>query len=635
MSTLNIVWSEVSSERPFQFEAVVISAAQKRKRVQPPVGLVIDVCGCSVTPKPFIRDIGFVFDDTMSPAAQIRRVCHVAYCHIRGIATIRKCLSTIACKTIIHALVMPLLDFGNAMLYGLPTTQLRQLQMIQNSAARLITGTHRRDHITPVLFSLHWLPVSQRIEFKLLLFVFRAVHRSSLPSVSVIASDFIHTHPNTETADQHLLTIPRYHLERYGRRAFSVAGPTLWDALPPAVRQANSVAAAQAAQTRTVMRDLTRPLVAAAWLVSLATSAIAEPFCKTPNEREANQETILPILWDSGQFEVEVTVPQQLQTAHIASFTSETVVSHREAQANANEFVTFNGSDVLHKHVYSFYSDEDNIYNITGKTCTIVVNMKALFASSVRFIPLVPIRRTLRTLGRTFSSQIEYVDNNSTFPTGVVCKRATYVNTHPPAEFESFSATVVMIYPSHSFSTITKEFYDNSIKLKSSLIFALPGTSIERRFGHGYLRIIRDDNTGLRYIIDPQRENCIIDWTEMIWTTYLFNGPWDPTNINHRESPGLFDLNNFEFNFQETAVERGQEIDIFKAFKQDWPDYGINTTAELYYTTERWVTGGAQPNDDAAPETNKYNKYVDRSKLFGFWFDTTSALRVSNNITEL
>ena len=57
---------------------------------------------------------------------------------------------------------------------------------------------------------------------------------------------------------------------------------------------------------------------------------------------------------------------QQLHTAHIDSFISETVVSHRDAQANANEFVTFNGSDVLHKHVYSFYSDEENIYNITG-----------------------------------------------------------------------------------------------------------------------------------------------------------------------------------------------------------------------------------------------------------------------------
>ena len=179
-------------------EAVVISAAQNRKRVQSPVGLVIDVCGCSVTSKPFIRDIGFVFDDTMSMAAQIRRVCQVAYCHIRGIATIRKCLSTIACKTIIHALVMSRLDFGNAMLYGLPETQLLKLQLIQNSAARLITGTRRRDHITTVLFSLHW--------------------------------------------------------------AFSVAGPTLWNALPPAIRRANSVAVFKSLLKTHLFREAFRTL---------------------------------------------------------------------------------------------------------------------------------------------------------------------------------------------------------------------------------------------------------------------------------------------------------------------------------------------------------------------------------------
>ena len=218
-------------------ETVVISAAQNRKRVQPPVDLVIDVCGCSVTPKPFIRDIGFVFDDTMTMAAQIRRVCQVAYCHIRGIAAIRKCLSTTACKTIIHALVMSHLDFGNAMLL----TQLRKLQMIQNSAARMITETRRRDHITPVLFSLHWLPVRQRIEFKLLLLVFRAVHHLCPVYLSSLVIPYTPTR-TLRSADQHLLTIPRYHLERYGRRAFSVAGPTLWNALPPAIRRANSVA---------------------------------------------------------------------------------------------------------------------------------------------------------------------------------------------------------------------------------------------------------------------------------------------------------------------------------------------------------------------------------------------------------
>ena len=58
------------------------------------------------------------------------------------------------------------------------------------------------------------------------------------------------------------------------------------------------------------MRDLTCPLVAAAWLVSLATSVFAEPFCKTPNEREARHDINLPLLWGRGQFEVEVTVPQ-------------------------------------------------------------------------------------------------------------------------------------------------------------------------------------------------------------------------------------------------------------------------------------------------------------------------------------
>ena len=137
-------------------EAVVISAAHNRKCVQPPVDLVIDVCGCTVNPKPCIRDISFVFHDTISMAAHIRRVCQfaychihrvcevsychirrvcqfaychrhrvcevsychirrvcqVAYCHIRSIATIRKCLSTTACKAIINNLWHSFLIFN-------------------------------------------------------------------------------------------------------------------------------------------------------------------------------------------------------------------------------------------------------------------------------------------------------------------------------------------------------------------------------------------------------------------------------------------------------------------------------------------------------------------------------------------
>ena len=63
---------------------------------------------------------------------------------------------------------MSRLDCYNAILYGLPDAQLQKLQLVQNAAARLVTVTHRREHITPVLFALHWLPIRQRIQFKLL-----------------------------------------------------------------------------------------------------------------------------------------------------------------------------------------------------------------------------------------------------------------------------------------------------------------------------------------------------------------------------------------------------------------------------------------------------------------------------------
>ena len=64
---------------------------------------------------------------------------------------------------------------------------LRKLPMVENSAARLITGTLRRDHITSVLFSLHRLTVRQRMEFKLFLLVFRAVHHRC-PVYNIVSS---------------------------------------------------------------------------------------------------------------------------------------------------------------------------------------------------------------------------------------------------------------------------------------------------------------------------------------------------------------------------------------------------------------------------------------------------------------
>lgn len=79
-------------------------------------------------------------------------------------------------QTVIHAFITSRLDYCNSLYFGLPKSSLDRLQLVQNAAARLLTGTRKREHITPVLASLHWLPVKFRIDFKILLYVFKALH---------------------------------------------------------------------------------------------------------------------------------------------------------------------------------------------------------------------------------------------------------------------------------------------------------------------------------------------------------------------------------------------------------------------------------------------------------------------------
>ena len=157
-------------------EAVVISAAQNRKHVQPPVDLVIGVCGCSVTPKSFIRDIGFVFDDTMSMAAQIRRVCQMQNNH--------SCFSHVA--------------LGLRQRYALWTALDAAAQTADGSKLR---GTadywnpQTRSHNTSFIpFTLVACSSANRIQTSST-WVSRCT--SSMPSVSVITNDSIHTHRST------------------------------------------------------------------------------------------------------------------------------------------------------------------------------------------------------------------------------------------------------------------------------------------------------------------------------------------------------------------------------------------------------------------------------------------------------
>ena len=116
-----------------------------------------------VTPATVVQNIGVIMDTHASVEAHVNNVSRTAYYHLYNIDRIRCYLSQSAAEQLVHAFITSKLDYCNALLCGLPSLLTQKLQRIQNAAARIITRTSRSAHITPFLFSLHWLPVCQRI----------------------------------------------------------------------------------------------------------------------------------------------------------------------------------------------------------------------------------------------------------------------------------------------------------------------------------------------------------------------------------------------------------------------------------------------------------------------------------------
>ena len=121
------------------------------------------------------------------------------------------------------------LDYCNAVLYATSAAKLHKLQRIQNSLARIVTGTYKHEHITPVLAKLHWLPVYYRIQFKIAVITFKALTTQQPRYLSELLQ--IHVpHRHLRSVDAERLAIPRTKL-KFTNRAFSHAAPTIWNGL--------------------------------------------------------------------------------------------------------------------------------------------------------------------------------------------------------------------------------------------------------------------------------------------------------------------------------------------------------------------------------------------------------------------
>ena len=140
-------------------------------------------------------------------------------------------LSPSQLETITQSLVISSLDYCNSLYYGANSAVLKQLQLIQNRACRIIKGLKRRDGIEPYLQELHWLKIQERIEFKILLLTFKAIHGLAPPYLSNVVKY------NSSGSRDIILFCP----SNTSTKAFSAAAPKLWNNLPHSIKQLSDI----------------------------------------------------------------------------------------------------------------------------------------------------------------------------------------------------------------------------------------------------------------------------------------------------------------------------------------------------------------------------------------------------------
>ena len=198
-------------------------------------GSGVAVAGSNLTFSVKLKSLGVTLDQTLSFDQHVRDVVKASNFHMKALRHIRPVLSRPVANMIACSIVTTRLDYCNSLLYGTSVANMTKLQRVQNNLARIVTGAKRRDHITPVLRDLHWLPVSNRIEYKVALITHKVQHHEQPHYLSELV-DAYQPSRTLRSSSQHLLTKPTGIKTKLGQRCFTHAAAATWNSLPAELR---------------------------------------------------------------------------------------------------------------------------------------------------------------------------------------------------------------------------------------------------------------------------------------------------------------------------------------------------------------------------------------------------------------
>ena len=178
--------------------------------------------------------LGVWLDTSLTFDVHVSKIISSGYAKLRKIRSFRKCLTKSDTETLIHAFISNKLDICNVLLAGVNNKLMRKLQKLQNAAMRTIFQLPIRSPVSHLYSELHWLDVEQRIVFKVILFVFKALNGKAPDNISTL----VHLKDPIRMTLKENLFFPKSAL---GKRAFCYLGPRYWNILPSNIRLCTSI----------------------------------------------------------------------------------------------------------------------------------------------------------------------------------------------------------------------------------------------------------------------------------------------------------------------------------------------------------------------------------------------------------
>ena len=224
---------------PDKSEVLLVASQRNAKKVEPGSG--VSVAGTKIAYSETLKSLGVTLDQSLTFDQHVQCVVKASNYHIRALRHIRPMLDRGVANTIACSIVSTRLDYCNSLLYGTKASNIKKLQRVQNSLARVVAKSNWRDHMTPVLKDLHWLPVKQRIEYKVALVTHKVLETGQPGYLADLISEYQPGIRGLRSATQRRLTIPTGLKSTAGQRTFTSASESVWNHLPQDVRSAKSL----------------------------------------------------------------------------------------------------------------------------------------------------------------------------------------------------------------------------------------------------------------------------------------------------------------------------------------------------------------------------------------------------------